>query len=107
MFNFTYGAQDVGGFLKADYESCTVNVMNTINGLIESLGIFITIETAGEHYYTCSYGDHYRMNQKLAIIAYDNPISSPSPPPPPTSSSSVTVPGFSLLLRSIVIAFFY
>ncbi|XP_042513945.1 cucumber peeling cupredoxin-like [Macadamia integrifolia] len=103
MFNFTNGAQDVAEFLKTDYESCNVSLTNAISPVFGS-SLYITIETAGEHYYTTTVVDHCKKNQKLTIIAYGTPISSP-----PSSATSLTNGGFSLfllLLLSTAIALF-
>ncbi|XP_043687966.1 umecyanin-like [Telopea speciosissima] len=97
QFNFSSGlVHDVTEFSKADYESC--NNTNPITYVVASSVNFL-IETAGEHYYFCTFKDYCEKNMKLAIKASGTPIW--SPPPPPSSASSLTVGGFSLLLLAI------
>ncbi|XP_042503267.1 cucumber peeling cupredoxin-like [Macadamia integrifolia] len=102
FFNFTSNTtnDDVAEvYSKADYESCNKTSVSITLG--SSLSTLIT--TAGEHYYFSTIGQNCVKNQKLAINASGTPISSPSPP----SSASLTVGGFTLLLLSTIIPFFY
>ncbi|KAG5537544.1 hypothetical protein RHGRI_024862 [Rhododendron griersonianum] len=56
----------------------------------------ITLTSADDHYYICTYGSHCQMGQKLAITvsAAGTPGAAPSPsttaPPPPPSTPSPT-----------------
>ncbi|KAJ4949974.1 hypothetical protein NE237_026806 [Protea cynaroides] len=128
VFNFQTNQHDVATVTKANYESCTKT--NTISTKTQGPAN-ITIDSAGEHYYICTFGQHCAAGQKLAINASSSSTSSPPPtnsspapttsspapttslssPPPSTtntsSASSLTIGGFSLLLLSTAITFFY
>ncbi|XP_042501365.1 umecyanin-like [Macadamia integrifolia] len=128
-FNFQTGSHDVAVVSKADYTSCTKG--NPIGSIINTGPAKITINSTGDHYYICTFGQHCENNQKLAITVGSTNGTTPTPTPTPTSSpgpsssttpttptgtsptsspssaSSLTVGGFSFLLLSTVIAFFY
>ncbi|KAF6152031.1 hypothetical protein GIB67_010605 [Kingdonia uniflora] len=65
-FNFTTGRHDVAEVTKEAYDKC--NTTNPIS--IKSTGpVNITIDSAGEHYFICTFTQHCSLGQKLAITA--------------------------------------
>ncbi|XP_043697575.1 umecyanin-like [Telopea speciosissima] len=123
IFNFQTGAHDVAVVSAADYTACTKG--NPIGTILNTGPASIKINTTGNHYYICTFGQHCEAKQKLAITvgsSTGSPTSAPTPSTTPTttggtsptspssspsSASSVTVGAFSILLLSTVIAFFY
>ncbi|KAG5559456.1 hypothetical protein RHGRI_009106 [Rhododendron griersonianum] len=89
IFNYNTGAHDVAVVSsKTAYEGCTkTNPIST-----ETTGpTNITLSTAGEHYYICTFGNHCDQGQKLAITVTANTTTS-TPPPPGTTTASPPPP---------------
>ncbi|KAL9460270.1 hypothetical protein AB3S75_003473 [Citrus x aurantiifolia] len=87
-FNFVTNEHDVLRVAKASYDVCTSS--NPIGNPITTGTANITLDSAGEHYYICTFGWHCQAGQKLAITVSATPGSSPSPtgnPTPPTRST--------------------
>ncbi|KAH9715085.1 hypothetical protein WN944_022347 [Citrus x changshan-huyou] len=87
-FNFVTNEHDVLRVPKASYDGCTSS--NPIGNPITTGPANITLDSAGEHYYICTFGWHCQAGQKLAITVSATPGSSPSPtgnPTPPTTST--------------------
>ncbi|KAH9666702.1 Phytocyanin domain-containing protein [Citrus sinensis] len=87
-FNFVTNEHDVLRVPKASYDGCTSS--NPIGNPITTGPTNITLDSAGEHYYICTFGWHCQAGQKLAITVSATPGSSPSPtgnPTPPTTST--------------------
>ncbi|KAH6825399.1 hypothetical protein C2S53_000971 [Perilla frutescens var. hirtella] len=110
VFNFTSGAHDVLRVTRAEFDSC--NVSTTTTPPITTTPARITLTSAGEHYFICTFPQHCSIGQKLAINVTGSgsapapapsspaptPSSSPTPPPssgdatPPPSSGDATPP---------------
>ncbi|KAH9666701.1 Phytocyanin domain-containing protein [Citrus sinensis] len=87
-FNFVTNEHDVLRVPKASYDGCTSS--NPIGNPITTGPANITLDSAGEHYYICTFGRHCQAGQKLAITVSATPGPSPSPtgnPTPPTTTT--------------------
>ncbi|KAK4420291.1 Blue copper protein [Sesamum alatum] len=96
VFNFTNGAHDVVEVTRAEFDSC--NVSSSTTNPITTSPARITLTSAGEHYYICTFSQHCTFGQKLAVnvsaarsTATPPSGSAPAPssaatPPPPRSS---------------------
>ncbi|KAH7565037.1 hypothetical protein ACOSQ2_021201 [Xanthoceras sorbifolium] len=84
-FNFGTGRHDVQQVPKASYDACTAS--NPIGTLITTGPANITLDSAGDHYYICTFSQHCQLGQKLSIsVSAAAPGASPSPTPPTTPS---------------------
>ncbi|KAH7865424.1 hypothetical protein Vadar_006497 [Vaccinium darrowii] len=91
LFNFVTNAHDVLQETKDSYDACTST--NPIGSSITTSPANITLTSAGEHYYICTYGRHCQSGQKLTITVSasstptaTSPPSTTNPPPPSTPS---------------------
>lgn len=97
VFNFTNGEHTVLQVTRAEFDSC--NVTTTTTTPTTATPARITLTSAGEHYYICTFPQHCFFGQKLAINVTTGggggggsaPAGAPSSPTP-TPSSSPTVP---------------
>ncbi|KAK2991914.1 hypothetical protein RJ640_006091 [Escallonia rubra] len=92
VFNFTTGQHDVAEVTKAAFDSC--NTTSPIS-MITDGPANITLTTAGEHHFICTFSRHCGLGQKLAINVSSPSSTSPSPSPqpatpPPSSPPSPT-----------------
>lgn len=78
---------DVAEVTKSSYDAC--NGASPISQQNSSPANF-TLQTAGEHYYICTFTGHCNANQKLAINV--SRASSPAPQPSPGSPAPTPVP---------------
>ncbi|KAI8544306.1 hypothetical protein RHMOL_Rhmol08G0286200 [Rhododendron molle] len=92
IFNFATNAHDVLQVTKDSYDACTDT--NPIGNPITTGPANITLTSAGDHYYICTYGRHCESGQKLTITvsATGTPGAAPPPsttgaPPPPSTPS--------------------
>ncbi|KAM0031034.1 putative Blue (type 1) copper binding protein [Helianthus debilis subsp. tardiflorus] len=116
LFNFTTGFHDVAEVSQAAFGPCTTAspISNNATGPTT-----LTLRTAGNHYYICTFGTHCNLGQKLMISVRGSsttptptgsttpaPAGSMTPPPPASSSSSFTavVP---VTFLAAALAFFY
>ncbi|XP_016492823.2 cucumber peeling cupredoxin [Nicotiana tabacum] len=122
VFNFMTNTHDVLQVPKASFDGCSSQ--NAIGSAIMSGPANVTLDSAGERYYICTFGRHCQNGQKLAITVSSstgtpgaNPPTSfaagPSgsvpggiAPPPPPSSSTTVFASFLLGLSSIALAIF-
>ncbi|KAI8544307.1 hypothetical protein RHMOL_Rhmol08G0286300 [Rhododendron molle] len=96
IFNFATNAHDVLQVTKDSYDACTDT--NPIGNPITIGPANITLTSAGDHYYICTYGRHCASGQKLTITvsatgtpgAVPPPPSTTAAPPPPPSTPSPT-----------------
>ncbi|KAF7135910.1 hypothetical protein RHSIM_Rhsim08G0213500 [Rhododendron simsii] len=96
IFNFATNAHDVLQVTKDSYDACTDT--NPIGNPITTGPANVTLTTAGDHYYICTYGRHCASGQKLTITvsatgtpgAAPPPSTTAAPPPPPPSTPSPT-----------------
>ncbi|KAL2500710.1 Blue copper protein [Forsythia ovata] len=92
VFNFTSGAHNVAEVRKAGFDSCNGSAAITTTTTSPAR---ITLSTAGEHFYICTFPQHCSFGQKLAInVTRTNAPTRPTPPssPAPTPSSTATPP---------------
>ncbi|KAL5825151.1 hypothetical protein ACOSQ3_021214 [Xanthoceras sorbifolium] len=88
-FNFGTGRHDVQQVPKASYDACTAS--NPIGTLITTGPANITLDSAGDHYYICTFSQHCQLGQKLSIsVSAAAPGASPSPTPPTTTTPPTT-----------------
>ncbi|KAK2991913.1 hypothetical protein RJ640_006090 [Escallonia rubra] len=92
VFNFTTRQHDVAEVTKAAFDSC--NTTSPISIATDGPAN-ITLTTAGEHHFICTFSRHCGLGQKLAINVSSPSSTSPSPPPqpatpPPSSPPSPT-----------------
>ncbi|KAL3518914.1 hypothetical protein ACH5RR_021503 [Cinchona calisaya] len=85
IFNFPTGIHNVAQVTRTSFDACntTSPISLTTNGPAN-----ITLTTAGEHYYICTFSSHCDLGQKLAI----NVSAAPSTSPPPQSATPSPVP---------------
>ncbi|KAF5739090.1 cucumber peeling cupredoxin-like [Tripterygium wilfordii] len=124
-FNFGAGDHDVLQVPKASYDGCTA--ANPIGNTITTAPANITITSAGDHYYICTFSQHCQFGQKLKITAVSSsptPGGAPSPAycppdttmppaahgpspitPSPNSSSSTDLASIVVSFLSIVVGF--
>ncbi|XP_050234174.1 cucumber peeling cupredoxin-like [Mercurialis annua] len=89
LFNFATNAHDVQRVPKASFDACSD--ANAIGDLITTGPVNITLATAGDHYYICTFSQHCQLGQKLAItVSSSPPGSSPAPPTTPTPTTPTT-----------------
>ncbi|MCD9641363.1 hypothetical protein HAX54_027528 [Datura stramonium] len=100
------------------------NGANAIGSAIMTGPANVTLDTAGDHYYICTFGTHCQNGQKLAITVSSSTGTSPgaNPPtsaaggpsgsvpggsaPPPPSSSTTVLTSFVLSLSAIAFGHF-
>ncbi|KAL2493469.1 Blue copper protein [Abeliophyllum distichum] len=111
VFNFMTNQHNVLRVPKTSYDECSKD--NAIGSAITTGPAKITLDSAGEHYYICTVGNHCQMGQKLAITVSGTPganpptsslpntPATPSPPPPDSSSTYVLASFLPILLLSI------
>lgn len=98
-FNFKTGTHDVQQVPKASYDACNSN--NAIGSMITNGPANVSLTSAGDHYFICTFNGHCNGGQKLAISvsgSASSPGANPptmAPPPkmtPPTPSPPSTQP---------------
>ncbi|KAL3511894.1 hypothetical protein ACH5RR_024611 [Cinchona calisaya] len=90
VFNFGTNTHDVVQVPKASYDACNSN--NAIVSVIKNGPANVTLDTAGDHYYICTFGGHCTAGQKLAISVSSSSGSPPGANPPTTSPAPTTTP---------------
>lgn len=100
VFNFTTGAHDVAQVTLASFDGCntTSPISLTRNGPAN-----VTLTTAGEHYYICTFARHCNLGQKLAINVSAAPSTSPPPQSASPSASPVPAPSPSTTPQTYVV----
>ncbi|BFG24959.1 hypothetical protein CerSpe_112330 [Prunus speciosa] len=94
IFNFATNAHDVQQVPKASFDSCSSD--NAIGSSITTGPANVSLTSAGDNYFICTYGTHCQSGQKLAItVSAAAPGASPSaptsaPPPPPATTPPTT-----------------
>ncbi|GLU22084.1 hypothetical protein SLE2022_381810 [Rubroshorea leprosula] len=89
MFNFQTNQHDVLQVPKASFDACSSS--NPIGNKFTTGPANITLDSAGEHYYICTIGQHCQGGQKLAITVSTSSSGSPTPAPP-TNMTPPTTP---------------
>ncbi|KAL5769021.1 hypothetical protein ACOSP7_015579 [Xanthoceras sorbifolium] len=93
VFNFATGRHDVAEVTKAAFDAC--NTASPISRVTTSPAN-VTLNSAGEHYYICTFTGHCAAGQKLAVNVTSGPSSpapqpsTPSPVPTPTATPTPT-----------------
>jgi hypothetical protein len=117
-FNFINNTHNVAELTRAAYESCNTN---TTLSLTTTSPARITLTTAGEHFFTCTFPQHCSLGQQLAINVTGSSTTAPSTPPttpssdttpsgappPPSSSASFAVATLPITILSVALAFLY
>ncbi|KAK0571092.1 hypothetical protein LWI29_010832 [Acer saccharum] len=88
VFNFASGRHDVAQVTKAAFDAC--NTASPISKHTSSPAN-ITLTSAGEFYYICTFTGHCTAGQKLTINVTSG-ASSPSPAPTPTPAAPTPTP---------------
>ncbi|XP_024032337.1 blue copper protein-like, partial [Morus notabilis] len=127
VFNFANGSHDVAEVTKENYNSCNTN--STIS-LYTNPPVRITLDTAGEHFFTCTFTGHCDGGQKLSInVTGGNSTATPpsstatppssaatppsttgttsAPPPQDSRASSLAVAGLSSTFSIITLALWF
>ncbi|KAF2301344.1 hypothetical protein GH714_023092 [Hevea brasiliensis] len=98
-FNFETNKHDVLRVQKTSFDACSSS--NPIGDVITTGPVNFTLDSAGDHYYICTFSQHCQLGQKLAITVSSSggtPGASPPPSttprlsPPPTSPSPTNTP---------------
>ncbi|KAK1559142.1 hypothetical protein Q3G72_011108 [Acer saccharum] len=74
VFNFTSGRHDVAQVTKAAFDAC--NIASPISKETNSPAN-ITLTSAGEHYYICTFNGHCAGGQKLALNVTSDAATAP------------------------------
>ncbi|KAL3511893.1 hypothetical protein ACH5RR_024610 [Cinchona calisaya] len=90
VFNFGTNTHDVVQVPKASYDACNSN--NAIGSVIKNGPANVTLDTAGDHYYICTFGGHCTAGQKVAISVSSSSGSPPGANPPTKSPVPTTTP---------------
>ncbi|PIN14686.1 hypothetical protein CDL12_12681 [Handroanthus impetiginosus] len=86
VFNFNTGQHDVAYVNRSAFDACN----STSSIFLEAVGpANFTLNSTGEHYYICTFGQHCSLGQKLAINV-TGASTSPSPPPSPSTRTTPT-----------------
>lgn len=89
MFNFTASAHNVAEVSKDAFDSC--NTTNPIS-ISTTSPTNITLASAGEHHFLCTFPQHCGFGQKLAInVTATAPGPQPATPPPAPGTEVYTV----------------
>ncbi|XP_060205151.1 cucumber peeling cupredoxin-like [Lycium barbarum] len=122
VFNFMTNRHDVVQVQKTSFDGC--NSQNSIGSPITTGPANVTLDSAGDHYYICTFGTHCQNGQKLAITVSGSAgtpgANPPNPsaagpsgsvpgatdPPPPPSSSTTVLASVILSLSAIALATF-
>ncbi|PSS07509.1 Cucumber peeling cupredoxin like [Actinidia chinensis var. chinensis] len=95
IFNFLTNAHDVVQVPKASFDTCSSD--NAIGNPITTGPANITLTSAGDHYYICTFGTHCQAGQKLSITVSSTPgaaapptHTTPTTPATPSPTSSTT-----------------
>eukprot|EP00268_Persea_americana_P066363 TRINITY_DN900_c1_g1_i2.p1 TRINITY_DN900_c1_g1~~TRINITY_DN900_c1_g1_i2.p1 ORF type:complete len:195 (+),score=20.73 TRINITY_DN900_c1_g1_i2:110-694(+) len=84
-FTFNAQAHDVAQVTKTEYDGCTSSSNSNVSTTSPTV---ITLSTAGEHYYICTFTGHCAGGQKLSVNVVSSTTESPGPSPPPTAGST-------------------
>ncbi|KAM7511518.1 hypothetical protein LguiB_010393 [Lonicera macranthoides] len=128
-FNFINGTHDVAELNRSAFDSC--NTTTTLSNITISPAR-ITLSTAGEHFFTCTFPRHCTLGQQLAINVTSTATSPPNsaaptpsttatppppsasspdgvtaPPPPSGSSPAFAVAALPITFLSVALAFLY
>ncbi|XP_009760367.1 basic blue protein-like [Nicotiana tabacum] len=80
VFNFGTNQHDVLQVQKTSFDEC--NSQNAIGDPIMAGPANVTLDSAGDHYYICTFGRHCQNGQKLAITVSSTSTPGANPPTP-------------------------
>ncbi|XP_059291262.1 cucumber peeling cupredoxin-like [Lycium ferocissimum] len=80
VFNFMTDRHDVLQVKKSSFDGC--NSQNAIGNPIMTGPANVTLDSAGDHYYICTFGRHCQNGQKLAITVSSSGTPGANPPTP-------------------------
>ncbi|KAJ9190025.1 hypothetical protein P3X46_001262 [Hevea brasiliensis] len=103
-FNFETNKHDVLRVQKTSFDACSSS--NPIGDVITTGPVNFTLDSAGDHYYICTFSQHCQLGQKLAITVSSSGgtpgasppssttprLSPPSTSPSPTNTSAICPP---------------
>ncbi|KAA8535122.1 hypothetical protein F0562_030125 [Nyssa sinensis] len=91
VFNFSTGVHDVAEVTRTAFDACnsTSPISMSTTGPTN-----ITLTTAGEHYYICTFSGHCGLGQKLAINVSATTAPAPQPPTTPSPSAPTPTPAY-------------
>ncbi|KAL3633049.1 hypothetical protein CASFOL_026033 [Castilleja foliolosa] len=85
-FNFVTNQHDVVRVPQASYTACSDD--NAIGDIITTGPVNITLSSAGDHYYICTFGSHCNAGQRLAITVISSTPGAANPPATPTTPAT-------------------
>ncbi|KAL3532313.1 hypothetical protein ACH5RR_005834 [Cinchona calisaya] len=100
VFNFTTGTHDVAEVTRSSFDGCNTTSPMSLN---TNGPANITLMTAGEHHYICTFSGHCNVGQKLAINVSAAPSTSPAPQPGPATPPPVPAPSPSRTPQTYVV----
>ncbi|XP_060206550.1 cucumber peeling cupredoxin-like [Lycium barbarum] len=80
VFNFMTNQHDVLQVQKTSFDGC--NSQNAIGNPIMTGPANVTLDSAGDHYFICTFGRHCQNGQKLAITVSSTGTPGANPPTP-------------------------
>ncbi|OIT31643.1 PREDICTED: cucumber peeling cupredoxin-like [Nicotiana attenuata] len=87
VFNFGTNQHDVLQVQKTSFDGC--NSQNAIGDPIMAGPANVTLDSAGAHYYICTFGRHCQNGQKLAITVSSTGTPGANPPAPSNQTTPV------------------
>ncbi|XP_047265846.1 cucumber peeling cupredoxin-like [Capsicum annuum] len=90
VFNFMTNQHDVLQVQKSSFDGC--NSQNAIGSPILTGPANITLDSAGDHYYICTFGRHCLNGQKLAITVSSSTGTPGANPPNQSNPTTPVVP---------------
>ncbi|XP_009624033.1 cucumber peeling cupredoxin-like [Nicotiana tabacum] len=90
VFNFMTDSHDVLQVQKTSFDGC--NSQNAIGNPIMAGPANVTLDSAGDHYYICTFGRHCQNGQKLAITVSSTGTPAGANPPTPSNPTTPVVP---------------
>ncbi|KAK4395332.1 hypothetical protein Sango_1687500 [Sesamum angolense] len=90
VFNFMTNQHDVLRVPQASYDACTQD--NAIGSVITTGPANITLDSAGTHYYICTFGRHCEFGQKLAVTVVSSTPGGANPRCPPLQPAPLSPP---------------
>ncbi|KAL8464670.1 hypothetical protein ACS0TY_034247 [Phlomoides rotata] len=89
VFNFITNEHDVVQVPRTSYNACTQD--NAIGNVITTGPANITLDSAGDHYFICTFGRHCQFGQKLALTVGSS-TTTPATPSPASTQPDACAP---------------
>ncbi|KAK6124913.1 hypothetical protein DH2020_041324 [Rehmannia glutinosa] len=90
VFNFVTNQHDVLRVPQASYNACTQD--NAIGSIITTGPTNITLDSAGDHHYICTFGRHCEFGQRLAVTVSSSTPGGVANPPMTTAPTTPATP---------------